>query len=410
VPPVAATPVKNAQQKPAPVNFHPAVTADPYQPPKPPPSHTWFSKRSLFSQVPLDAEGKEIMYFQVSNKTAPVFASRTSNSTILMSAKKGDYFALLEHDGLWCRIAVNDTSGWIELGGGAIVSAPKSGFIDEFMLILIIAGGIALLTLMLVVLSVLRGRARKKALGAARFHGLIIARSVPEVQGAISGKSIPLDKHLASIGFSVKTARKLGIAQKIIDRHRLEVVFIDWYIADDIPGTVEILFTALEHKDLPLAIFFNVPKTTEIPLIPVLLRAHHLGASFTDHDLSSLLTPTMLSSAGKQSGAASALEGDIAEGNLPEIMEFIEIGKKTGALTVETDSPIGVLYFMEGRVVHAAAANGVFGRDAINTLLNLKQGKFRFLLDKQPKVKDLNLSTLEVLMEWTKTKDEAHRN
>lgn len=304
---------------------------------------------------------------------------------------------------------MNDTSGWVELAGGAIVSAPKAGFSDEFML-LIIAGGILALVLLLIILVAVRGRAKKKARSAPRFHGLIIARTVPEVKGVISGKSVPLDKHLASIGFFVKTVHKLGAAQKVIDHKHLEVVFIDWYISDDIPGTVEILFTALEQKNLPLAIFYNVPKTTEIPLIPVLLQAHHLGVSFTDHDLSNLLTPTMFSSAGKKGGAASALEGDIAEGNLPEIMEFIEIGKKTGVLTIETDSPVGVLYFQEGRVVHAAATNGAYGRDAINTLLNLKQGTFRFLLDKLPKIKDLNLSTLEVLMEWTKNKDEAHRN
>ena len=350
------------------------------------------------------------MYFQVSNNAAPVFASRTSSSAVLTEAKKGDYFPLIEHDGLWCRIAVNDTSGWVELAGGAIVNSPKSGFIDEYFFILIIAAGIAALALVLIVIIIIRGRTKKKAIAAARFHGLIIARSVPAVTGGLPGKPVLLDKHLASIGFSITTAHKLNKAQKVIDKQQLDAVFIDWNISDDIPGTVEILFTALEQKNLPLAVFFNVPRTTEIPLIPVLLRAHHLGASFSDHDISNLLTPTMLSNAGQKAGAASALEGDIAEGNLPEILEFIEIGKKTGALALETDSPVGVLYFTDGRVVHAAAANGVFGRDAINTLLNLKQGKFRFLLDKEPKIKDLNLSTIEVLMEWTKTEDEAHRD
>lgn len=411
-PVVPATPVpapKAEQQRIPTVTPHPVAAARPPQLPKPPSSRTWFSKRSLNPQVPLDADGKEVMYYQVSSKAIPVFASKTSASDTLASAKKGDYFPLLEYKGLWCRIAMNDTSGWVELAGGAIVSAPKAGISDEIMLI-IIAGGILVMMLALIILVAVRGRAKKKARSAPKFHGLIIARLVPEVKGLISGKSVPLDKHLTSIGFSVKTAHKLGAAQKIIDQRHLEVVFIDWYISDDIPGTVEILFTALEQKNLPLAIFYNVPKTTEIPLIPVLLQAHHLGASFTDHDLSNLLTPTMFSSASRKGSAASALEGDIAEGNLPEIMEFIEIGKKTGALAIETDSPLGVLYFLEGRVVHAAATNGVSGRDAINTLLNLKQGKFRFLLDKLPKVKDLNLSTIEVLMEWTKNKDEAHRN
>jgi Domain of unknown function (DUF4388) len=69
-----------------------------------------------------------------------------------------------------------------------------------------------------------------------------------------------------------------------------------------------------------------------------------------------------------------------------------------------------MIYFAQGRIIHAAAANNVTGRDAINILLNLKHGKFRFLLNKEPKTSDINLSTLEVLMEWTKTEDEAHRD
>jgi hypothetical protein len=69
-----------------------------------------------------------------------------------------------------------------------------------------------------------------------------------------------------------------------------------------------------------------------------------------------------------------------------------------------------MIYFNQGRIIHAIAANNLQGKDAINSLLGLKQGHFRFLLDKEPKVSNLNLSTLEVLMEWTKAEDEAHRD
>lgn len=118
----------------------------------------------------------------------------------------------------------------------------------------------------------------------------------------------------------------------------------------------------------------------------------------------------MLSRTTQKATAAAALEGDIAEGNLPEIMQFIETGKKTGCLLIETDLPLGMIYFGQGRIIHAAAANNVMGREAISFLLRLKQGKFKFLLNKEPKTSDLNLSTLEVLMEWSKTEDEAHRS
>jgi uncharacterized protein YgiM (DUF1202 family) len=112
----------------------------------------------------------------------------------------------------------------------------------------------------------------------------------------------------------------------------------------------------------------------------------------------------------KKTGAGSALEGDIAESNLPEILQFIEIGKKTGCLQLEDSGPLGIIYFDNGRIIHAAAVDHLAGREAVYYVLNLQKGNFRFLLDKRPKVRDLDLSTLEVLMEWTKTEDEAHRH
>jgi hypothetical protein len=255
----------------------------------------------------------------------------------------------------------------------------------------------------------LRRKARTKTRKAEPFHALVITKSVPSVQCIISNKTMSLEKYLAAIGFSVKTVHEILSAHKVIAKLQPDTVFIDWNITDDIPAAIELLFSDYDEKKLPLAIFFNVPDISEIPLIPVLPRAYHLGRSFSDHDISKLVTPTMLSRTSQKASAASALEGDIAEGNLPEIMQFIEIGKKNGCLLIETESPLGMIYFDQGRIIHAAAANNVTGRDAINFLLGLKQGKFRFLLNKQPKISDLNLSTLEVLMEWSKTEDEAHR-
>jgi hypothetical protein len=41
-------------------------------------------------------------------------------------------------------------------------------------------------------------------------------------------------------------------------------------------------------------------------------------------------------------------------------------------------------------------------------ILNLKQGNFRFVLNRKPKSSNANLSTLQVLMEWAKALDEAN--
>ena len=373
-----------------------------------PTERTWFSQFSNIHEVPSNGFETDIVFFQdISNET-PIYSLSNNTASVLTKAKKGDFFPLIEEHDSWCKIAFNDTTGWIERTKGAIVSTPTKTHFDEYHIIIIVAASVIIIAIVL--LFAMRRKGRPKKQTAEPFHALVLAKSSPNVQTVISNKTIPLEKYLVVIGFTVKAVHELAGAQKVVDKHPFDVVFIDWNMTNDIPGTIEILFANYDEKKLPLAIFYNMPDASEAPLIPVLLRAYHLGSSFTDHDISKLITPAMLSRTGQRGAAASALEGDIAEGNLPEIMQFIELGKKTGCLLIDAESPLGMIYFAQGRIIHAAAANGVIGKGAINLLLGLKQGKFRFLLGKQPKASDLNLSTLEVLMEWTKAEDEAHRD
>ncbi|MBN2037337.1 MAG: DUF4388 domain-containing protein [Chitinispirillaceae bacterium] len=376
----------------------------------PTPTRTFFSQFSRMPQVPSGEEGYELGFFQIAALKAPIFFWPETTAHVAQHSKKGDFFVVRETTDIWCKIALKDTAGWVLRKDGVITDRPVSDFFEGFFFILLFASLIIVASASMIIVFLVRRKTKVKAPRADSFHALIIARSSPNIQCVISNKTLAMEKYLSAIGFSVKAVHDLGAAQRYIARTTTDIVFIDWNISDDIPGTVEVLFANFEEQRLPLAIFFNVPDLSAVPLIPVLLRAYHLGASFSDHDISKLITPTILSKTSPKSTAASALEGDIAEGNLPEILQFIEIGKKTGCLLIESTTPLGMIYFEQGRIVHAAGANNLQGRDAISMLLGLNQGHFRFLLNKQPKTHDLNLSTLEVLMEWTKAEDEAHRD
>jgi SH3-like domain-containing protein len=234
---------------------------------------TWFSQ---FSNLGKTQSGREIAFFQVADGRSAVYAQASTDAGVLITAEKGDFFPLLEETAAWCKVALKDTTGWIERNKGIVVSTPSSGLSEEWSFIVIVLASLAVVAALLFFLRH-KARARKRA-------------------------------------------------------------------------------------------------------------------------------------AEKKIGEGSALEGDIAESNLPEILQFIEIGKKTGCLQIEDKSPLGIIYFMGGRIIHAAAVDNIAGREAVNYILGLQQGSFRFLLDKHPKVRDLDLSTIEVLMEWTKTEDEAHRH
>ncbi len=136
-----------------------------------------------------------------------------------------------------------------------------------------------------------------------------------------------------------------------------------------------------------------------------------LGLNFSDRDIFKLVTPLIKSEKSKnlqKSMQSSALQGNIADGNLLEVLQFIEIGNKTGCLLIETDRPFGLIYFLNGRIIYAATAQEIIGKEAVFMILNLKEGNFRFILNRKPKSSNANLSTLEILMEWTKALDEAN--
>jgi hypothetical protein len=146
-----------------------------------------------------------------------------------------------------------------------------------------------------------------------------------------------------------------------------------------------------------------------------------LGLAVSDRDIFKVVTPIIAqreeeaSKKAKNQEEKSALEGVIAGGNLLEVLQFIEIGCKTGCLRIETKGPYGVIYFGDGRITYAAAEiiNKVpqhQGVKAVYAILNLSDGKFSFMNNKLPKAANLNLPTLSVVMEWTKEKDEAHRS
>lgn len=74
------------------------------------------------------------------------------------------------------------------------------------------------------------------------------------------------------------------------------------------------------------------------------------------------------------------LEGNLKDFDLSDILQLIQMGKKTGALEVHADSDLGNIYFSEGAAVHAAATD-IQGDEAVNRILRWRQGSFAFRPD-----------------------------
>ncbi|MEW6686161.1 MAG: DUF4388 domain-containing protein [Candidatus Edwardsbacteria bacterium] len=74
------------------------------------------------------------------------------------------------------------------------------------------------------------------------------------------------------------------------------------------------------------------------------------------------------------------LEGSLADFDLADILQLIHLGKKTGALHLQSGVDSGIIYFNEGMAVHAFSEH-LTGDEAVNRILRWRTGQFVFKPD-----------------------------
>jgi hypothetical protein len=264
-----------------------------------------------------------------------------------------------------------------------------------------------------VVVALVRRRKKKKETDAtAKKHMLIVAAAPKVIQYTLTNGTTTLERCFGEVGFAIAHARDMSAVKDYLQQRRPDVVLVDYQLDKTVVGSLERICAPMGLGEAVLFIVHNVPDPAGLHPGAALPKMAFLGLTFSDRDVFKLVTPLLRGGgegdAIQKSVQSSALAGDIGEGNLLEVLQFIEIGSKTGCLLVEMEQPFAIICFKNGRIVFAATADQITGRDAIFKVLDLRIGKFRFVLDKKPKESNVNLSTLEVLMEWAKAVDEAH--
>lgn len=104
--------------------------------------------------------------------------------------------------------------------------------------------------------------------------------------------------------------------------------------------------------------------------------------------------------------ARGSLEGLLSEVDLVEVVQLLEMGRKTGMLILDTGESTGKIYFVEGRPLYAKTEQWT-GKDAFFTMLSWREGRFRL----DPAEKDVkgNIDGTrgqELLMEGVRLVDE----
>jgi hypothetical protein len=357
-------------------------------------------------------------YFEVMQSPTKVLRYVNPQSPILGFANKNEAFPLIFAGTTWYQIIYKNDTGWVEGARGRIIltSTVATKKIPTVIIIAII-GVCGLLIVILgsifIILSLKRQKFKRMSL---KRDVLIIAHTEKEIQYSLTDTSTTLSRCIAEIGFKVSRAHDLDHVRNLLVHSLPDVLVIDWRLETDIQSEIKSILSSKGGLSSIHIIFYNVPDPTEMSKQNTAPNIHFIGLIFSDRDIFKIVTPLITTGKTartfKKSVQSAALEGEIGQGNLVEVMQFIEIGRKTGCLYITSKSPFGIIFFEQGRITYAAlsASQGNNGREAVNRVLNLRDGRFHFVLDKVTTKKNVNLSTLEVLMEWTKGKDEALRH
>jgi hypothetical protein len=113
----------------------------------------------------------------------------------------------------------------------------------------------------------------------------------------------------------------------------------------------------------------------------------------------------------ESSGERGAVElrGNLKDFTLPDIIQLVGFGRKTGVLQVEYPGDEAALYFENGDVIHAEAA-GTRGEEAVFSLFRVSHGEFRFRTGVPSPDRTIAMGPTNLVMEAARLLDEACRD
>lgn len=102
------------------------------------------------------------------------------------------------------------------------------------------------------------------------------------------------------------------------------------------------------------------------------------------------------------------IRGDVAQVSLPDLLQLLSMGRKTGTLSVTTSNAAGEIRLADGEVVDAMFRRAE-GMKAVIRLLGEREGGFHFAPDATPALRRIREPISSILMEGTRQVDEVRR-
>jgi CheY-like chemotaxis protein len=122
-----------------------------------------------------------------------------------------------------------------------------------------------------------------------------------------------------------------------------------------------------------------------------------------------LIDKIALEKLSKSSSSDGIVRGSLAQMNVIDLVQSLEMGRKSCLLTLTKDGDKCEMYFREGQVPHAAYGS-LSGDEAVFKVLQWTGGNFQINFEGKTKQQSTTLNTQGLLMEGLRLLDESRRD
>ena len=247
--------------------------------------------------------------------------------------------------------------------------------------------------------SLVLGEDMRAKLMGSRYRMLLVD-SDPE-------ESTVLELRMVEQGFDVKTARSVEVARKLLAAESSEFDLVVCEV--ELPDADGLAFLSEARKepwgrDMPWVVHTRKQGRTEAN------RAFELGAMDfvvkpVQADVMVAKLKAMLDQWSTGRGA-KGVSGSLREMGLPDIVQVLFHGRKTGRLNVRSAGKNGEIHFLEGAVANALIGE-VAGKEAFYALLKFTDGDFALDPSFTPPKRIMEESAEALLLEGMRRMDEG---
>lgn len=243
------------------------------------------------------------------------------------------------------------------------------------------------------------GEDMKAKLLASRYRVLLVDADPEE--------STVLELRMVEQGFDVKTARSVDAARKLVSAEGAD---FDLVVCElELPDADGLAFLSEARKeswgrDMPWVVHTQKQGRTEAN------RAFELGAmDFVAKPVQADVLVAKLKAMLDQwstGRGAKGVSGSLREMGLPDIVQVLFHGRKTGKLNVRSGGKNGEIHFLEGNIANAVVGN-VSGTEAFYALLKFEEGDFALDPGFTPSKRVIQDSSEALLLEGMRRMDEG---